>query len=401
MHPETGSPRGRKLRFATLLLIGFAIAVALEQSTGLLVGDDDPGVAAGTREALPVEQALEAVAASVKSAWVVRGNARSLVVVDSLGRRTEYTAADDVLAVRRPDGRSGVLASGLRGVAFRTSTRRRLREGEPVRLDGAAWRRLVDVTEPLVLAPGTSLSVGVTLGSQAPLTVSRVDGVPEQLIHCEPSVLALDMAGVPRHVPCDVHARGDREGAARIRVALHEGFAPDDARPFGGALASVAVDLAELPAWPSAARDTCWLCPIRPELPGGAESPSVRLDVSALRATMAPGRAYAFVLTVEGDRPVVLGAGPAARARSSGVAFRPGEDALFEPVPWRIPARLDGSRLFTRTVPHDVVDRVTVEVTAADGRRHAVEAAVAGQAAATHAWLGAVGGDLPDLESVP
>lgn len=234
----------------------------------------------------------------------------------------------------------------------------------------------------MVLAPGTSLSLGVSLTSRAPELVNTVKGVPEQLLRCEPQRFVLAAAGQPAgHVPCEAHA--SESGLPTrdvVTLALHEGVGPDDARPFGPAIASVSVPVSSLSPWgggSSVAEEACWLCPQDAAAPTGAGASELSIDISPMHAALAPGRAYALVVSVEGDTPLVIGATAVPRARMSGSAFRAREEPVFDPVPWLVPARLDGKRIYTSTVPHEVVDKVSVTVTWDDGRLEVAEAQVA------------------------
>jgi hypothetical protein len=373
-------------KVGVVICLGVVIALVVGEVTSVLL----PERTAQASTLSPADEVLDVVTAAVESAWFVRSEAsNALVVVDSLGRETRFRGADGRLEVRRPDGLSGVLLGGLRDVSFETSTIRRLREGKPVRVPGVAWRRPADVTSPLVLAPGTSISLGMTLHSRAPKVISDVNGVPEQLLRCEPMKLVLDAAGVPkRHEPCAVH---QVERASRVRdvliVALHEGFASEDARPFGPAIASVRVPFGTLSPWRAGetrrgGASICWLCPrgetVNSVAQGSRGNTSLPLDLSEMQAALAPGRAYSIVLSVEGNTPLVIGASPVVDPARSGSAFRARQDAVFDPVPWEVPARLEGIRVYTRTVPQDVVNHVSVILTWKDGRRQMAEVAVAG-----------------------
>ena len=91
-----------------------------------------------------VQRALDEVTSAVESAWVVRlGSEDELVVVDAVGDETRFSESGGRLRVEHSDGQTAVLLGGLQSVAFRASTGRRLREGEPVRVPGIAWRRPV------------------------------------------------------------------------------------------------------------------------------------------------------------------------------------------------------------------------------------------------------------------
>lgn len=119
-----------------VVCLGFAIAIAVGEVTSLLQPERE--VQASTTHPR-ADGALEAVTAAVKSAWIVRPDATDqLVVVDGQGRETRFFGSDGRLLVRRSDGQSGVLLGGFRKVAFETTTRRQLREGQPVNVPGMA-----------------------------------------------------------------------------------------------------------------------------------------------------------------------------------------------------------------------------------------------------------------------
>jgi len=121
-------------------------------------------------------------------------------------------------------------------------------------------------------------------------------------------------------------------------------------------------------------------------------------DISQLGSLILPGRAYALVLTMTGPGMLYLGASAAGTATNSGVAQASVGYGVLEPVAASVPFKLDGLQRITQTDEFQSVSRVSLTMEMDDGQTVRGSASVASQATVPGEWLGAVPGEVADLD---
>ena len=362
---EEPSPPASPVRALVLGVLGVVSAIFV---VGALAGREE--AVARADDAHDLRRRLDQLARPVRTAWLVRQEgAGTLVVVDALGGETRFVHRADRLEVVRPDGRQGVLLSGIDRFELDTRLVRRLREAAPLQRVSTVWDRPFD-GEPraMELAVGDHLALAFHVPAEAPASVGRVAGLPEQFLGTRPARVRL---------PLRRTVAGPT--AVAVRLSLHEASVRDDARPRSRPLASCRVALPELPAASTDRRDL------------------VAVDLAALRpdAPLRPGVPYTLVVEPLGAGLTVMGL-PAGTQRS-GVSLRNGDEGAWQELPLQVPGRLEGPSRFTQTVAHEVIEQVDLSLALRDGRSAELSLAVAGQVAAGDAWLGAVPGELPVL----
>ncbi len=121
-------------------------------------------------------------------------------------------------------------------------------------------------------------------------------------------------------------------------------------------------------------------------------------DISALGALILPGRAYALVLTMTGPGILFVGASALGSATNSGVAQASAGYGELQPVAASVPFELQGLQRITRTDEHAPVSRVSLALELDGGEKVLGSASVTSQASVPGEWLGAVPGEVADLD---
>ena len=424
-----GSPRPGHGRAAGFTLVELLVATAIGSllMTALVLAADLFGQqveAVGEETDHELEEALFGVTEAVRRAWSVEREALDrLAVQDVHGRTTRYLLESGALTVQRPNGASGPVLAGLSALGFGIDTMPRYREATPLTLGGTLWASDGSGSPSVhtLGQPGAAVSLGFTLDAEAPTSVQTVDAVPEQLLEASPQQLLLALSRVEATGPtfCHLHdVHVDPHTCSfvtpQISLALHEARAPGDPRPDGPALAVALLSTAGLPTdaheWIDTDTGLPVVPPVTPALDWWDTHPEVQLsvaapadvptlvDLSTLAAAVEPGRAYTVVITNLGHDLVRFRTQPLVVGEPTTVARRIDAGAPFEPAALVVPRTLSGDRTFTQTQSVDVVTRVSVSMTTEAGAALTGSASVIGQTTVTEPWLGAVPGEIPDLQ---
>lgn len=241
---------------------------------------------------------------------------------------------------------------------------------------------------------------------------------------------------------------------SEIVVELYEARAPNNAQPLGPALASVTIPVSGLPGggfvWSAPTLDSAAtggdgkgktktvVCHYPPGNPANMHTISVgsanavnahlahgdtlgscqdadtsldtpvlvyevptqliSIELSSMNTSLKPGRAHTLVLKVKGSGSLLVTADPIADAAYSGVAKVEALTSGFEPLPVSVTRSLSGGIECSQTTIYDVVSSVTLEAESTFGGLATRSAAVLGQVAIANPWLGAVPGELADLD---
>ncbi len=434
-HPRPGHGRAAGFSLVELLVataLGSLLMTALVLAADLF-GQQVEAVHEETDHSL--EEALFSVTEAVRHGWTVEREALDqLAVHDPYGRTTRFLLDAGSLQVQRPSGASGALLTGVADLAFGIDTMPRYREDDPVTLGGTLWSSQGTsvpgtggaLSIHTLDQPGAAVSLGFTLDTDAPSSVQTVTGVDEQLLEATPAELFMVLSRVDATGPafCHVHAvHVDPHTcffeAPTVRFALHEARAPGDPRPDGPALASFVLGTSSLPTdahqWIDTVSGQPVVPPAGPDLAWWESHPEVQLavasqasastlvDLSALASGVEPGRAYAVVVTNLGHDLIRLQSRALPAAEPTTVATRSADGEPFSAAALIVPRTLAGDRTFTQTLSVDVVTRVNVSMTTETGQAITGSASVIGQTTVTDPWLGAVPGQVPDLqlESAP
>jgi len=297
--------------------------------------------------------------------------------------------------------------------------------------------------EPGLLTADQSVAIGFTVSTKAPPAVSTVPGIDEEVLDVSVSGLQLPIAyaavdplvdigllgsgkteicHIPPGHPGNAHslnvgsiavtahlAHGDYVGACstsgptsgELNVQLYEARVPGDGRPYGPMLGQTMYSASMLPAAAYSyvggsfiSQASKWVKPPTGMLIAQPTA-SLPIDLSAMGVTLEPGKAYTLVLYYTGDGVVALRTDPG----GDGSALRASLGQGFTSAGVEVQLSLSGRRLFTQTMAHDVISRVSLAVGLDDGRSLTASAAVDGQVAAISPWHGVVPGELPALET--
>jgi len=124
----------------------------------------------------------------------------------------------------------------------------------------------------------------------------------------------------------------------------------------------------------------------------------VALDLSPLGAMILPGRAYTLVMSMAGPGKVYVSASSLGAAGNSGVAQAITPYGDVQPTAMSVPFKLKGMQRITQTAEHEPVSRVSLTLEMEDGQTVSGSTAVTSQAGVPGEWLGAVAGELAELD---
>jgi len=372
---------------------------------------------------LKMEQAVATLSQQVRTAWAVAGPAADqLQLHDPFGNVTEYFVEDDALKVLRPSGAEGTLLSGVQSVNFALRTTSRLRESTPQTAVQTFWSSPANAGAPsmLTLTNGQSIAVGFTMPVAAGSSFNHVDGIAEQVKTTTPTRLLLPVAWLDASNKsfCHLHASqphspNHASGQGTLTIDLYEARVPGDGRPLGTRLGTTTVTTGTLPTssyqWWDTKTNTAASPPAgvawgwwsgHPEvvLKVNTSPSQAAISISGLNATLLPGRAYTLVLTLNGWDEISVQTRPLSSSKLSGVALKTSSGGSWSPQAKTVTCSLEGNQTITQTSAAAVVTGVTMSVQMQDGRTATGAANVAGQLAVDDPWLGALPGELPDLE---
>ena len=399
--PRPPRPRGARAGFtlAELLLaatLGALLLLATATASGTFGRQmsqlhEDHGAS--------LEAALEQVSDAIRYAWWVDVPSTSrLVVTDPEGHETSWQFSDGKLLVTRPNGKSGIVLEDLQGASFTAESLTRYREAAPTVRNGTFWSASAPLgTAPtaLLLEDGDALALGFCPASAAPINVSPVAGVTEQLVQANLSTVAIAMAGVP---PI----------AGNVSLSLYRARAPDDPRPVGPSLGQATLAVSALPTATTQVIDLhnghivkhipegyawgWWKNYSQYQFTVFSPTANVNLNLATLDAIVEPGKAYTLVVRMSGNGGIAVETHAVATAAGSGVA-RSIANGAFSEQPLAVPRSLSGVLTMTRTTATDVVRRVAISLASTGGQELSGTATVIGQAMADDPWLGVVPGE--------
>jgi prepilin-type N-terminal cleavage/methylation domain-containing protein len=463
------SPGFTLVEMVLAMSLGAVLVISLAHASGLF-GAQTKSVTSSTD--LELEQALAEINRTVATSWLAEQvSSDELRVFDALGGATTFFRDGSDLKVTRPSGVTGVLLTEVHKLEFGSLSGERLREdtalgsyglfqdvqplgsASPLAIKVLGDPPIDDTSSPYydpapvpgVLESNDELSIGFTVGVQAPESVDSVDGVEEKLQEVALGRLLLPIAtlaslppipakfepgseiichyppGNPEHpflirigAPAvDDHlTHGDNKGgcipgggpggaAALLEMSLYEARGPDDARPYGALLGTLALPTAALPT-ASYKFSGIKLSPEvsfdNPALVMNTPSKLSPIDLTRMGAVLTPGVPYTLVLRYTGSGVVIVGAYDVASVVASAVATRREGEAQFAPQAHQVEFALDGMRSFTQTTRHEVTELVTTMILRDDGTRLSSSSAVTAQVASSERWHGQVPGEFPVFE---
>jgi prepilin-type N-terminal cleavage/methylation domain-containing protein len=407
---------------------------------------------------LRLEEAALLATGKIQDAWWVEANSASdISLADPSGDETRLRLSGTDLLLTRPSGAEGVLLSGVASLGFGTETTQRLRDDTVTTATGPWFSRPApfgpDVE--LILKEDDELCFAFHMSDDAPDSVDTVSGVNEERLDgaLEQIVLKASFLDGSLKEFCHLHAtephNSEHPGyeGHQLFVSLHEARAPDDARPYGPALASIVVGLDDLPhasfvwwdtteneqAYPPDAENADYTpdqcidedgdgeCdhngknkhknPL--DVPGGvawgwwdnhpdvdliisAPSVDVPIDLSQFGSAIERGKAYCLAVSVKGwDEFRVSGVAQMSSA-SSGTALLTGGGSHV-PLPVVFPMSLEGDQTCTQTVEVQAISTVTLDIQMTDGRNLSTSASLLSQTAVPDPWRGVVPDQIGDV----
>jgi prepilin-type N-terminal cleavage/methylation domain-containing protein len=372
---------------------------------------------------LALDEALVTLTRDVRHAWAVEEEAGGLTIVDPYGSETDYYLQDGALVVDRPTGATGPLLAGVEAFDLSLTTTPRYREKAPWQGVHTCWSSPASTAPAgwIQLMGGDAVAIGFTLPVNAAASFDEVDGVDEQLQSTTLTRLLLPVGWLDAANKqfCHLHASPPHSpnhpsGQATVALELYEARMPGDARPLGPLLAATRILAGTLPpatyVWWDTVTNTQSSPPngvawgwwtwfednFQVELKASAPTTTASIDLTAMHATLEPGRAYTLVLRLTGADQLLLQTRALSTSKLSGVAKLSGSS--FVPQAYSITSSLEGNDTITQTEAHDVVTGVAITLTLQDGRTVSGSANVLGQLAVDEPWLGAVAGELPALQ---
>lgn len=378
--------------------------------------------------ATPVEESLSTIADEVRRAWWVEvPSATRLDIHDPYGNATSYYLDGQTLKVRRPDGRVGDVLTGVASLQINGQTTTRYREDTPADVNDDWWTVPAGATtETLTLEQGDEVAIGFTVPTTAPGYIHPLASVEEQVVEATVERLVLPISfvnasdmefchlwhGPPPHNP------SHPLGPTPLSIDLYRARAPNDPRPHGPVLASAAIPVAAIPQtshiWWNLVLEAPEFVPEVIDPPNGVawgwwdDHPEVvflipdpllaaQIPLGPLALPVKPGEAYCLVIRPTDLTFFNLLTTPGVTSPSSPVSLKRAGGS-FMPQNMTVTFTVGGSRRFTQTTEHDVIDRVTATITMTDGTVRQGTVLVAGQVVADDPWLGVVPQEIPALE---
>lgn len=504
-----------------LLAAASSALILVAFSTGMAVFGDHVQAARADADTGPEEAAALMADMARHAWWVEQPGDHVLELADADGGITRFELEGSTLNLTRASGLSGPLLEGVESMSLSNRTVGRLRDAEPQGVDRSWWEAAPapGELEAFAIESGLPVALGFTMSSAVPDQYDQVEGVSEHALHAtlESLGLAISFVGelpddpnqpvsgddddselasedhgkknkkvsichVPPGNPEDAHtlsvasaavdahlAHGDSLGEcspgdepnpaeqATLVVELFRARAPDDARPIGPALGTVAIPATYLPTgagtWvlTSAGEhgdghdhspDECAsttpngkvvMCHVPPGNPGNAHSieiapaaveahlahgdyfgccgdhdgddqvftwkfvppdTQVELNLTPLGFLVEPGVAYTLVLSLQGPGMVQLASVPVASSQNTGLAQGAVPGGPLVPHAAAVAFSLQGNQAITRTEQHDAVSQVSVRIEMESGAAAQGSASITSQTGIPGVWAGVVVGQV-------